>query len=263
MDENQQINCEIAPGEELRLGDPRIAKCKFKPGSSFFIAGTDENSDTDIADTQTVAGQKDPAGSADMLVVQAQVQQVPAAVPAAAPIAAVPSAVAPAAGVPITGAPAPTQATVAQAPIDPATQLTQLAASGQNISPMTLVMGALVVLGGGTAWKFYSQKSKQGFELKMQEMENQKNGNEEQKKQCQAAAVACGASTASLTARLEDLSRQMSQMKDSMESLSKKVSSAEEASIKAGKMGSGLEDLEERLESMEKKMKRLTKRDSD
>ncbi len=202
-------------------------------------------------------------------VAQVAAPQVAAQPLAATPVAAAPApapAAAPALGIPgvaqVGQQPVATQASVAQQPVDPAAQLSQLAAGG-NISPMTIVLGGLMVLGGGTAWKFYSQKSKQGFEIKMQELENQKNGNEEQKKQCQAAAVACGASTASLTARLEDISRQISQMKDTMESLSKKVAQAEETSLKAGKMGSGLEDLEERLEATEKKLKRLSKRDSE
>lgn len=90
--------------------------------------------------------------------------------PAALPV---PAPEAPAA--PVVGAPAPTPEPVAQtlAP-DPTTAAGELqglvGAAGGN-SALALGLAVVAVAGGGAAWKFYSQQTKQSHELKMKELE--------------------------------------------------------------------------------------------
>lgn len=90
----------------------------------------------------------------------------PATLPAPAPEA---PPVAPPAETP----PAPDFAAVTAAP-DPTTaagELQGLVGAAGGDSTLALGLAAIAVLGGGAAWKFYSQQTKQSHELKMKELE--------------------------------------------------------------------------------------------
>lgn len=93
----------------------------------------------------------------------------PAALPAPAPEAPVAAPEAPAA------APAPAPEPVAQTLVpDPTTAASEIqglvGAAGGN-SALALGLAVVAVAGGGAAWKFYSQQTKQSHELKMKELE--------------------------------------------------------------------------------------------
>jgi hypothetical protein len=150
-----------------------------------------------------------------------------------------------------------TTATVGVNPDTTTADLTKLAAQGGAVSPMTVVLGAIAVLGGGAAWKFYSQHSKQKFELESQKIENDRRKDDDQAKECKANGVACATNTKELHARIDDLLRKMNQMTESMESVAKKLKDVEESSGKSAKFGSGLSDLEERVDEFEKKLKKV------
>lgn len=93
----------------------------------------------------------------------------PAALPAPAPEAPVAAPEAPAA------APAPAPEPVAQTlvpdPTTAASELQGLVGAAGGDSTLALGLAAIAVLGGGAAWKFYSQQTKQSHELKMKELE--------------------------------------------------------------------------------------------
>jgi uncharacterized protein HemX len=152
-----------------------------------------------------------------------------------------------------------TTATVGVNPDTTTADLTKLAAQGGAVSPMTVVLGAIAVLGGGAAWKFYSQHSKQKFELESQKLENDRRNNDDQAKECKANGLACAASTKETNSRIDDLIRKMNQMNESMDSVGKKIKEIEESAGKTAKFGSGLTDLEERMDEFEKKLKKAMK----
>jgi hypothetical protein len=91
----------------------------------------------------------------------------PAALPAPAPEAP------PVAPEPPATTPAPDFAAVTAAP-DPTTAANEIqglvGAAGGN-SALALGLAVVAVAGGGAAWKFYSQQTKQSHELKMKELE--------------------------------------------------------------------------------------------
>jgi len=76
---------------------------------------------------------------------------------------------------PVAEAPAPASEPVASIAVpDPTTAASELqglvgAAGGD--STLAVALAAIAVLGGGAAWKFYSQQTKQSHELKMKELE--------------------------------------------------------------------------------------------
>jgi len=88
----------------------------------------------------------------------------PAALPEPAPEAP-PVAEAPA------PAPEPVAHTVAPDPTTAASELQGLVGAAGGDSTLAIALAAIAVLGGGAAWKFYSQQTKQSHELKMKELE--------------------------------------------------------------------------------------------
>lgn len=100
---------------------------------------------------------------------------------------------------------------------------------------VTVILSGIAVMGGATAWKFYSQKSANTHEERMKklELESQSSNNHQ----------ACSANNAMLGARIDALEGKLAKVESSTINLS----------------GGGLDDLEERLEKVEKLVKRSKK----
>lgn len=88
----------------------------------------------------------------------------PVALPTPAPEAPVAAPEAPT-------APEPIAQTLVPDPTTAATELQGLVGAAGGDSTLALGLAAIAVLGGGAAWKFYSQQTKQSHELKMKELE--------------------------------------------------------------------------------------------
>lgn len=154
----------------------------------------------------------------------------PTALPTPAPEAP-PPAVEPVA------APAPTavEATASVAVPDPTTAASELqglvgAAGGD--STLAIALAAIAVLGGGAAWKFYSQQTKQSHELKLKELEMKSQTPSQSPPPCILKHGEIDAKLAALDAKVE-----------------KAAAKAKSAGLPAG---FDPDDIEERLEKLEK-----------
>jgi len=94
---------------------------------------------------------------------------LPAPAPAAAPEAPVAAPEAPAAAP--APAPEPVAQTLAPDPTTAASEIQGLVGAAGGNSALALGLAVVAVAGGGAAWKFYSQQTKQSHELKMKELE--------------------------------------------------------------------------------------------
>lgn len=135
----------------------------------------------------------------------------------------------------------------------------KLAQNGGQIGSNTLVLAGMAILGGGAAWKFYSQFTKQNHERKMAEIEKNSSNNEENKKRCEGHAMACSNSTRELQMKLDEANKKLSDYAGIIDSLNKKVSEMEAGMNKAIRAGKNIDDLEERIEEMEGKLKKRPK----
>lgn len=151
--------------------------------------------------------------------------------------------------------PADTHASVGVADTPDVLKLAQQGPIGGN----TIVLATIAMLGGGAAWKFYSQFTKQSHERKMAEIEKNSNNNEENKKRCEGHALACSNSTRELQMKLDDANKKLSDYASIIDSLNKKVTEMEAGMNKAIRAGKNIDDLEERIEEMEGKLKKKTK----
>jgi len=93
----------------------------------------------------------------------------PAALPAPAP--ETPVAVPEAPVVAPTPAPEPVAQTLVPDPTTAASEIQGLVGAAGDNSALALGLAVVAVAGGGAAWKFYSQQTKQSHELKMKELE--------------------------------------------------------------------------------------------
>ena len=158
------------------------------------------------------------------------------------------------------GAPSELHASTQVAEPNAAPDLSQIQAlAGGN--PIVTVVLALIVVGGGTAgWKFWNQKSKQNHELKLQELELQKEMaglNGVQPPPCQAASVKLNVDIEGLRTELRANGEAHKKLQEQIDELSQKLAKFEK---KAASMLSGdfdAEDVVERLEKAEKELKAL------
>jgi hypothetical protein len=91
--------------------------------------------------------------------------------------------------------------------------LGQLSAAGAGDSTLTLLLAILAVLGGGAAWKFYSQYSEQKHDQKMKQMEidaKMQGLAGAQPPPCQAAKLKIEEEIKELKARLNNIDQKMS-----------------------------------------------------
>lgn len=90
--------------------------------------------------------------------------------PAALPVPAPEAPAAPVVGA-LAPAPEPVAQTLAPDPTTAASELQGLVGAAGGDSTLAVALAAIAVLGGGAAWKFYSQQTKQSHELKLKELE--------------------------------------------------------------------------------------------
>lgn len=128
-------------------------------------------------------------------------------------------------------APAPTTTASVQAPGSAATELIGLVQAAGGNAGLAVVLAAVAVLGGGTAFKFYSQNSKQKHEERMKKLENDQDAHQ----QCSAARLQLEAKVAQLESKVETVSQKS-------------------ASISIS------DDIEERVEKLEKQLNQKTTR---
>ena len=133
----------LLPGgriEHPRGGVYRIADCTFEADAGFHLE--EEHMDPAALPTPAPA----PAPEAPVAAPEA-----PAAAPAPAP--------------------EPVAQTLAPDPTTAASEIQGLVGAAGGDSTLAIALAAIAVLGGGAAWKFYSQQTKQSHELKMKELE--------------------------------------------------------------------------------------------
>jgi len=143
---------------------------------------------------------------------------------------------APAPEAPPVEAPAPASEPVASIAVpDPTTAASELqglvgAAGGD--STLAIALAAIAVLGGGAAWKFYSQQTKQSHELKLKELEIKSQTPSQSPPPCILKHGELDAKVAALEAQVEKVA----------------------AKAKAAGLPAGFDpdDIEERLEKLEK-----------
>lgn len=241
--------------------DDRKANCSFGKGTTlrFFYEGDSDplSSVPKSSALKSPAQSKDknmkpilPYLSAPANAQDAEHHEASAAEPVAAPLAEAPAAVEEHHEAPATHA----TTEVPDAP-NAAPDLSQIQGlAGGN--PIVTVILALIVVGGGTAgWKFWNQKSKQNHELKLQELEVQKELaglNGAQPPPCQAASVKLNADLESIRGDLRSNSDAHKKLQEQIDDLEAQLKKFEK---KASSMLSGdfdAEDVVERLEKLEK-----------
>lgn len=99
---------------------------------------------------------------------------------------------------------APQVATVG-APTTATDELSRLLPAHGEVGGVSLVLAVVAVLGGGAAWKFYSQRSRERHELAMRELELRAAGGQGQSPECKADAAAWREQVAQLEGRLSQV----------------------------------------------------------
>ena len=112
----------------------------------------------------------------------------------------------------------PNSTTAQQVQPDPtANSINQIAQTTGGDSSLTLMLAMIAVIGGGAAWKFYTQYSEQKHEQKMKQLEMQAQAQGlagAQPPPCQAAKVKLEAELKELKARLEGMDRKLTFLAD-------------------------------------------------
>jgi uncharacterized protein HemX len=128
-------------------------------------------------------------------------------------------------------------------------------------NPIVTVILALILVGGGTAgWKFWQKKSEQSHELKLQELELQKEMaglNGAQPPPCQAASAKVQADVESIRGDLRSNGEAHKKLQEQIDELSQKLAKLEKKAASAFSADFDAEDVVERLEKAEKELKAL------
>ena len=152
--------CIINPGQCVPMFEG-MEKCRLLPGACFYFGmDYEEDAPPDVESKPVIENPK-PSKGKIMSNPHVVVQQDDAPVVDHAPVAA------------------DTHASVGVADTP---NVLSLAQNGGQIGGNTLVLAGMAILGGGAAWKFYSQFTKQNHERKMAEIEKNSSNNEENKK---------------------------------------------------------------------------------
>lgn len=181
MDDEATSTCSYALGERVQLTDPRLRDCPLLPGTSLTVFYNPQER-VAAAGTESRMRKSKPVEGAEAHAVEpAEVPDVPAAPAAPVTVASV--------GVPATAS----------------GELSRLMPAGGEINGLSIVLALLAVLGGGAAWKFYSQRSRERHELAMRELELRAAGGGGQGPECKADAAALRADVQRLDGRLAQL----------------------------------------------------------
>ena len=122
---------------------------------------------------------------------------------------------------------------------------------------VTVILSAIAVMGGATAWKFYTQKSKLAHEERMKQLENESNKNDNHEV-CKATSATLSTRITVLEDKLERVGSKVDEKLDKLDSqineMDAKVTKVEKSSVSVG--GVDLDELEERVEKLEKSTKK-------
>ncbi len=129
-------------------------------------------------------------------------------------------------------------------------ELSKLIPANGQIGGMTVVIAAIAVLGGGAAWKFYSQRSKEKHEEKLKEMELQASQPQNQHPSCKAENAAIHEELKKLHGAVSSLSS----LHTSISEVSERVAKLE-SKVESPELPEGFDDLEDRLKKIEKALK--------
>ena len=215
-------SCVIGPGELVlvqEVTEEELVRCQFQTGSGFVFPYTDEEREPD-------AGAPEPP-------------RKPATV--SKPVTPAPTPP-PASPLPPEPAQPVTQAVVGEAPALPAQVADLKAALPADANLFTVLLGGIAVLGGGAAWKFYSEHSKRKHEQEMARIEKQDN----QPGECKAHAA--------MNAQLSSMAAKVDAVAAKVEAIEKH---GEEQRLTMGDWDAA--DMTERVEKLEKKVKKLKK----
>lgn len=120
----------------------------------------------------------------------------------------------------------------------------------------TVLLGGIAVLGGGAAWKFYSDHSKRKHEQEMAKIEKQDHSQGE----CKGHA-AMKADVAELSEKVDDVSERVDDASEKLEEATERLDAVakkvEKTYLTMGDFDA--EEVEERLEKVEKVVKKLRK----
>jgi hypothetical protein len=141
-----------------------------------------------------------------------------------------------------------------------------LPANGQG-NMITVLLALIAVMGGGAAWRFYAQRSKQKHDEALRELELREKSalasREEQRQKYDAGLVACTDATKALNARVDDLVGKIGDLNNSVEVVGKRMAETEELVTKCLRAASRLDELEARVDECERKLKRMSKQDEE
>lgn len=161
-----------------------------------------------------------PADEADDVQPAEPAQEAPLAAPAL-PVPVGPTAPA---GLPVVGVPRTA-----------ADELAGLVPAGGELNGLSLVLALIAVMGGGAAWKFYSQRSKQQHEQAMRALDIQ--AAQVQPADCKTAHVATQEELRQLAERVGRIDQALTEVADRPSGVA---------------LPDGLADLEERIEKLER-----------
>lgn len=143
----------------------------------------------------------------------------------------------------------PVQNTVASVgvPTTATDELSKLIPANGQISGLTVVLAAVAVLGGGAAWKFYSQRSKEKHEEKLREMELQAS-------QPQTQHPSCKAENEAIQGELKKLHEAVASMSSSVSDASQRLAKLE-SKVESPDLPEGMDYLEDRIKKLERAIK--------
>ncbi len=254
---------EIAPGHP---GWEWVARnCRFERGFRSHLRYGGESQTAPVEKSMPAQPVAAPAAPP----AHAEAHTVPAAPVAAAPAApALPSLpdLSPAglAGA-LTGAASPqpaaqTVATVAQPDaLASQSELAGVLAKGGDANVFTVVLGAIAVLGGGAAWKFYNKRTELKHEERMKELDNSKSQDDETRKQCQAANAMAATKLMELEMRLNAETQKTASEAQKLAALTQRVE-ATEKKTSSFSADFDSEDLSEWRAKVDKTLKAMSKK---
>lgn len=140
----------------------------------------------------------------------------------------------------------PTNATVG-VPTTATDELSKLVPANGQVGGLTVVLAAIAVLGGGAAWKFYSQRSKERHEEKLKEMELQAS-------QPAAQHPSCKAENEALQTELRKLNESVGGLTQRIQNVTERITKLE-AQIESPDLPEGLADFDDRLKKVERALK--------
>ena len=262
-----------------------MEKCQWQTGSCFYLGARtpdDEPVDNEPSEERTDTMPLPPgfpppaaprAARVEPPVLPMDLGVAPSVVPAGVPmVPAIPSGI-PTPNIPgggglfansVPGTPQPNL--IPQAVGQPMVGMPTSAASefqnlptGSAISPLTVVLALVAVGGGATAWKFYSQRSKEKHEENMKKLDNEGTSSsqrsDDDRKNCEARGEACVKRDKALEDKAEEHARKLTVLSENVEALTKQLRAAEEQVAKAARKAAEIEELDERLQLVERKLK--------